>query len=71
MRQRTGPQRATTLALTLWSPHLIPTEQDSEENQKDSAHETEVDFTFVTIRYVYKLRCRIKVLLHNDITNRY
>ena len=60
-----------------WILHLIPTEQDSEENQKDSVHETEIrkypikHFTFVTIRYVYKLRCRIKVLLHNDITNRY
>ena len=29
-------------ALTLWSPHSIPTEQDSEENQKDSVHETEI-----------------------------
>ena len=41
-RQKTSPQRAITWAPTLWSLHSIPTEQDSEENQKDSAHETEI-----------------------------
>ena len=29
-------------APTFWSSHSIPTEQNSEENQKDSAHETEI-----------------------------
>ena len=41
-RQRTSPQRATTWTPTLRGPHTIPTEQDSEENQEDSAHETEI-----------------------------
>ena len=38
--QTPSPHRTTQL--TLWGPHTIPTEQDSEENQKDSAHETEI-----------------------------
>ena len=38
----TSPQRAITWAPTLWSLYSIITEQDSEENQKDSAHETEI-----------------------------
>ena len=41
-RQRTSLQRAITWAPTLWSPYSIPTEQDPEENQKDSVHETEI-----------------------------